>query len=151
MSTRTRQILFQHGHIRPASYITVGTTIFPGAVVSVNAALTKAVKIAAAGTVSTGIAGLLPNHDIDTAYAAGVTIPVYTTNSGAIVWCMFVETDENGTDVVSGQPLEHDGATTPGFVIPGEGGQDEYVGVAYRDLDVSAADDTPGLLHLIQS
>ena len=151
MSTVTRQILYQHGHIGPDTYRTGAATVFPGASVKTAGTLTKTVALTTADAVTTGIAGLLPNHDIDTAYATGVAIPVYTVNSGAIVWAMFVQTDDAGVDVVSGQPLIHDGANLPGYIIAGEGGIDEYVGVAYRDLDVAAADETPGLVQLIQS
>ena len=151
MSTVTRQILYQHGHIGPDSYRTSAASVFPGYAVATAGTGTKTCAITADDDVTIGIAGLLLNHDIDTAYGVGVTIPVYTVNSGAIVWGMFVQTDDAGADAVSGQPLIHDGSTTPGFIMPGEGGIDEYVGVAYRDLDVAAGDETPGLVQLIQS
>lgn len=146
-STVTHQILYRHGHIGPDTYRTAGTTVFPGSVVVTNSTLTKTVKLCVDDAITTGIAGLIPNHDIDTAYAAGVAIPVYTVNSGAIVWARF----KKNLDAVSGQPLNHDGSTTTGCVFPGEGGIDEYVGVAYRDIDVVAADETPGLVQLVQS
>jgi len=151
LGTVTRQVLYQHGHIGPDSYRTNAASVYPGYAVATAGTGTKTCAITADNDVTIGIAGLLPNHDIDTAYEIGVTIPVYTVNSGAIVWGMFVQTDDAGADAVSGQPLIHDGSTTPGFIMPGEGGIDEYVGVAYRDLDVAAADETPGLVQLIQS
>ena len=151
LSTVTRQVLYKHGHIGPDTYRTGAAGVFPGYAVITGGTGTKTCVVTADNAVTLGIAGLLPNHDIDTAYASGVSIPVYTVNSGAIVWGMFVQTDDAGADAVSGQPLIHDGTTTPGFIMPGEGGIDEYVGVAYRDLDVAAADETPGLVQLIQS
>ena len=151
MSTVTRQILYKHGHIGPDTYRTGAATVFPGAAVMTGGTGTKATILTGAAAVCLGIAGLLPNHDIDTTYATGVSIPVYTVNSGAIVWAIFEDTTGNGTDVVASQPLEHDGATTVGCLIPGEGGQDEYVGVAYRDLDVDVTNETPGLVQLVQS
>jgi hypothetical protein len=115
--------------------------------VSINATGTKACKLAIAAGVCLGIAGLLPNHDIDTAYATGTAIPVHTVNSGAIVWAQFLK----NVSAVASQPLNQSGATVTGTVSPGEGGVDEYVGVAYRDITVAGADETPGLIQLVQS
>lgn len=147
MSTVTRQILYQHGHIGPDTYRTAAGTVFPGAAVSVGTTLTKDCKLGVADGVCLGIAGLLPNHDIDTVYATGTAIPVYTVNSGAIVWARFLK----NVSAVASQPLNQSGATVTGTVSPGEGGVDEYVGVAYRDITVAGADETPGLVQLIQS
>lgn len=147
MSTVTRQILYQHGHIGPDTYRTAAATVFPGAAVAINATGTKACKLAIATNVCLGIAGLLPNHDIDTAYATGTAIPIHTVNSGAIVWAQFLK----NVSAVASQPLNQSGATVTGTVSAGEGGVDEYVGVAYRDITVAAADETPGLIQLVQS
>ena len=147
MSTVTRQILYKHGDIGPDTYRTAAGTVFPGAAVSVGTAHTKDCKLGTANLIFLGIAGLLPNHDIDTVYATGTSIPVYTVNSGAIVWAQFLK----NVSAVASQPLIQSGATVTGTVSPGEGGLDEYAGVAYRDITVAAADETPGLVQLVQS
>ena len=145
MSTRTRQILFREGHTPPDTYKEVGGTVFPGAAVSVGTTLTKDCKLAVTNSVTLGIAGLLPNHDIDTVYAEGTSIPVYTKGCGAVVWGMF----KTNVDAVASMPLIHSATAKTGFVEPGEGGTDEYIGVAYRDLDVHATKESPGLVHMV--
>lgn len=147
-STVTRQILYQLGHTHPDTYRTGAATVFPGAAVQTGGTGTKACVLTGANGVTIGIAGLLPNHDIDSTYATGVSIPVYTVGSGYVVWGMFCDTTGNGIDVTVEMPLIHDGATTPGCIMHGEGGIDEFVGLAYRDLDVSATNETPGLVQL---
>jgi len=140
----TRQILFMEGHTPPDTYRTAAATVFPGASVQVGTTLTKDCKLTVAHGVFLGIAGLLPNHDIDTAYETGVSIPIYTKGCGAVVWAMYL----TNVDAVASQPIHHAGATTTGHVTPGEGGLDEYAGVCYRDLTVHGTKDTPGLLQL---
>ena len=143
-STVTRQILHTEGHTPPDTYREVGGTVFPGAAVSVGTTLTKDCKLAVTNSVTLGIAGLLPDHDIDTVYAAGTAIPVYTKGCGAVVWAMF----KTNVDAVASQPLIHSATAKTGFIEPGEGGTDEYVGVAYRDIDVHGTTETPGLIQL---
>ena len=143
-STVTRQILFEEGHTGPDTYREVGGTTFPGAAVSVGTTLTKDCKLCVDNSVFLGIAGLLPNHDIDTVYAEGTAIPVYTKGCGAVVWAMF----KTNVDAVASQPLLHGATAKTGMVTPGEGGTDEYVGVAYRDVDVHNTSDSPGLIQL---
>ena len=144
MSTRTRQILFKEGHTPPDTYREVGGTVFPGAALNVGTTLTKDCKLAVTTGVFLGIAGLLPNHDIDTVYTEGTAIPVYTKGCGAVVWAMF----ETNLDAVASQPLVASLTAKTGFVKPGEGGTDEYVGVAYRDIDVHGTSESPGLVQL---
>ncbi len=144
MSTVTRQILFMEGHTPPDTYREVGGTTFPGAAVSVGTTLTKDCKLAVDNSVFLGIAGLLPNHDIDTVYSAGTSIPVYTKGCGAVVWAMW----KTNIDGVSGQPLIQAGSAKTGMVTPGEGGTDEYAGVCYRDFTAHGTSDTPGLIQL---
>ncbi len=143
-STVTHQILYQHGHTGPDSYRTAAATVFPGAAVAVGTTQLKDCKLGTANLIFLGIAGLNPNHDIDTAYATGTAIPVYTKDCGAIVWARFLK----NVSAVANMPLIQSGATVTGTVSPGEGGTDEYAGVAYRDITVAAADETPGLIHL---
>ena len=145
MSTRTRQILFKEGHTPPDTYREVGGTVFPGAAVAVGTTLTKDCKLATANLIFLGIAGLLPNHDIDTVYAAGTSIPIYTKGCGAVVWAQFLK----NVSGVASMPLIQSGATVTGTVSPGEGGTDEYAGVIYRDITVPAGDEIPGLIQLV--
>ena len=144
MSEFTRQILYKEGHTPPDTYREVGGTTFPGAAVVVGTAHTKDCKLCVDNAVFLGIAGLLPNHDIDTVYSAGTSIPVYTKGSGAVVWAMF----KTNIDAVASQPLIHGATAKTGMVKPGEGGVDEYSGIAYRDIDSHATIDTPGLIQL---
>ncbi len=143
-STVTHEILYKEGHTGPDYYKEVGGTVFPGASVSVGTTLTKDCKLTVDNGVFLGIAGLLPDHDIDTVYTAGTTIPVYTKGCGAVVWAMFV----TNLDAVASQPLVHGATAKTGMVKPGEGGTDEYAGIAYRDIDSHATIDTPGLIQL---
>ena len=145
MSTVTRQILYKEGHTPPDTYREVGGTVFPGAAVQIGTTLIKDCKLAVAHGVTMGIAGLLPNHDIDTVYTEGTSIPVYTKGSGAVVWTMFTK----NVSAVASQPLVQNGGVVTGTVSPGEGGTDEYAGVAYRDITVAGADETPGLIQLV--
>ena len=140
----TRQILYKEGHTPPDTYREVGGTTFPGAAVSVGTTLTKDCKLAVDNSVFLGIAGLLPNHDIDTVYSAGTSIPVYTKGSGAVVWALF----KTNIDAVASMPLIQAGSAKTGMVTPGEGGTDEYAGVAYRDITVHGTKDSPGLIQL---
>ena len=61
---------------------------------------------AAATGVATGVAGLLPGHDIDTAYTAGDTIPVYMTGSRCVVWVRY---KTSGGALVAGSFVSSDG------------------------------------------
>jgi len=68
----------------------------------------------AAGDATTGVAGCLPGQDVDTAYTAGDTIPVYMRGSGAVVWVRF---RTSGGALVAGQPVMADGGTADGLAI----------------------------------
>ena len=70
----------------------------------------------AAGDVSTGIVGLNPDHDIDAAYSAGDTFPVYVIGKGATVWVRF---RTSGGALVAGSPVMADGGTADGLAIVG--------------------------------
>ena len=143
-STVTHQILYKEGTTGPDYYREVGGTTFPGAAVTVGTAGTKDCKLCVDTSNFLGIAGLLPNHDINTVYAAGTTIPVYTKGCNAVVWAMF----KTNIDAVASQPLIQAGTAKTGFVTPGEGGTDEYAGTAYRDITVHGTKESPGLIVL---
>ena len=68
----------------------------------------------AAGDVSLGIVGLNPGHDIDAAYTAGDTFPVYIVGKGATVWVRF---RTSGGACVAGTPIMADGGTADGLAI----------------------------------
>ena len=61
------------------------------------------------GDYSHGVVGCAPGHDVDTAYAVGDMMPVYTRNGGAQVW---VRAKTSLGANVAGQQLMNDGATT---------------------------------------
>jgi hypothetical protein len=63
-----------------------------------------------------GVVGCLPDHDIDTAYAAGTTVPVYMRGSKAVVWVYF---RSNGGALVAGSPVSHGGLAIDGAAIVG--------------------------------
>ena len=71
---------------------------------------------AAAGDVSLGVVGLIPGHDVDTAYTAGDTVPVYIVGGGATVW---VRMRTNAGALVAGSPVMADGGTADGLAIVG--------------------------------
>lgn len=70
----------------------------------------------AAGDVSLGVVGCNPGHDVDTAYTAGDTVPVYMVGSCAKVWVRF---RTSGGAVVAGDPIMADGGTADGLAIVG--------------------------------
>ena len=70
----------------------------------------------AAGDVSLGVVGLIPGHDVDTAYTAGDTVPVYMVGGQATVWVRF---RLSGGAVVAGSPIMADGGTADGLAIVG--------------------------------
>ena len=70
----------------------------------------------AAGDVSLGIVGCSPGHDIDAAYTAGDTFPVYMVGGGATVWVRY---RTNGGALVAGSPVMADGGTGDGLAIVG--------------------------------
>jgi len=63
-----------------------------------------------------GVVGCKPGHDVDTAYTAGDTVPVFMRGSGAVVWVRF---RTSGGALVAGQPVSHGGATADGLGIAG--------------------------------
>lgn len=142
ISTVGHQILIHEGDIGPETMRTNGTDIKPGMVVTSTGEtiLLKDIDIpGAADEICAGIVGLLPNHDMDTAYADGVAVPVYTPGSGAVCWGW---NTANDGDKVAGAPLMHSHAGANGFTLKGEL-VNEYLGQAYRDTVVDATDDTP--------
>lgn len=68
----------------------------------------------AAGDATLGVVGNLPNQDVDTAYTAGDTVPVYMQGSGAVVWVRF---RTSGGALVAGSPVMADGGTADGLAI----------------------------------
>jgi hypothetical protein len=70
----------------------------------------------AAGDVSLGIVGLNPGHDVDAAYTAGDTFPVYMVGSAATVWVRY---RTSGGATVAGSPVMADGGTADGLAIVG--------------------------------
>jgi hypothetical protein len=73
----------------------------------------------AAGDVSLGIVGLNPGQDVDTAYTAGDTFPVYIVGKGATVWVRY---RTSGGALVAGSPVMADGGTADGLAIVGADG-----------------------------
>lgn len=142
LSTVTHTILFQSGKIGPEYYRTNGTDIKPGMAVTKTGETIQTRNIdipGAADEVSAGIVGLLPDHDIDTAYADDVSVPVYTKGSGAVVWGWITAAE---SDQVQGAPLMHSHAGADGLLLAGEL-VNEYLGQAYEDTDADATDDIP--------
>ena len=70
----------------------------------------------AAGDVSLGVVGCNPNHDVETAYTAGDTFPVYMVGGLAKVWVRF---RTSGGALVAGSPVMGDGGTVDGLAIAG--------------------------------
>lgn len=70
----------------------------------------------AAGDVSLGVVGCRPGHDVDTAYTAGDTVPVYMVGGCAVVWVRF---RTSGGAVLAGDPIMADGGTADGLAIVG--------------------------------
>ena len=69
-----------------------------------------------AGDVSLGIVGCNPGHDVETAYTAGDTFPVYIVGGAATVWVRY---RTNGGAIVGGAPVMGDGGTADGLAIAG--------------------------------
>jgi len=70
----------------------------------------------AAGDVSLGIVGCMPGHDVETAYTAGDTFPVYMVGGAATVWVRY---RTSGGAVLAGDPIMADGGTADGLAIVG--------------------------------
>ena len=66
----------------------------------------------AAGDVSLGIVGLIPGADVDVAYTAGDTFPVYMVGAGATVWVRY---RTSAGALVAGSPVMADGGTADGL------------------------------------
>ena len=147
LSTVTHTILIQSGEIGPEYYRTNGTDIKPGMCVTKTGETIQTRNIdipGAADEVSAGIVGLLPDHDIDTAYADDVAVPVYTKGSGAVAWSWITAAQ---ADQVQGAPLMHSHAGADGLLLAGEL-VNEYLGQAYEDTDADATDDIPIMVLL---
>lgn len=147
LSTVTHTVLYESGQIGPIYYRTNGTDIKPGMVVTTSGETIQTRNIDIPGAVdenSGGIVGLLPDHDIDTAYADDVAVPVYAKGSGAIVWG-WITAGEN--DQTQGAPMMHSHAGADGLMLAGEL-VNEYVGQAHEDVDADATDDIPMLVLL---
>lgn len=114
------------------------TTIFPGYPVTATGETDPdVVVVGGADDMFTGIALLKPNHDIDTAYAAGEFIPVALRGSGAVCWT-YLKTA--GGALVVGQPVQHDAGTTV-YCIVGEAIH-EHVGIVW-EYSADQANDRP--------
>ena len=99
------------------TFYTYDDAVKPGHIVTNTGGSQKKVCFPdAAGDVSLGIVGCSPGHDIDTAYTAGDTVPVYMVGSGATVWVRF---RLNGGALVAGSPVMADGGTGDGLAIVG--------------------------------
>ena len=70
----------------------------------------------AAGDDSLGIVGCRPGQDVDTAYTAGDTFPVYVVGHCATVWVRY---RTSGGALVAGSPVMADGGTADGLAIAG--------------------------------
>ena len=115
------------------------TTIFPGYVVTATAETDPdVVVVGTANDVTTGVALCKPNHDIDTAYAAGEFFPVALAGSGAVVWTYL---KASAGAAVVGTPILTD-AGTGVFSIIGEGALYEYVGKVW-EYSADQANDRP--------
>ena len=148
MSTITYQILEEIGQEGPITAIVSGTDIYPGSIVTQTGETISTATIdipGAADEITLGIVGLLPNHDIDVAYADGDVVPVYRKNSGTKAWGHI--TANNG-DGKQGTPYMHSHAGADGFALTGEL-INEYLGILHKDCVVDATDDTPALFHLV--
>lgn len=147
MSTVTKVICEQRGHIAPVDMVTTGTDLKPGMCVTSTGETIRAKAIdipGAADEITAGIVGCNPEHDIDTAYAAGVTVKVYPPGCGAKVWGWATAGDG---DKVASSPLMHSHAGADGLLLSGEL-VNEYLGQAAEDTVVDATDDTPILVDL---
>lgn len=114
------------------------TTIFPGYPVTATGETDPDVVVmGAADDMFTGVALCKPNHDIDTAYAAGEFFPVALRGSGAVVWT-YLKT--SGGACVVGQPVMMD-ATPTVYCIVGEL-INEHVGVVW-EYSADQANDRP--------
>lgn len=148
MSTITNQILFASGNTGPRWATVTGVDIYPGSIVTMfgETIHTPSIDLPGAADEDTiGIVGLLPNKDIDEAYAAGDIVPVHEVGTEAVV---FGHVKANDGNKKAGEVLQHDGATAAnGFAIGGEL-RKEYVGEVYEDCTVDASDDTVCLIWL---
>lgn len=150
MSTMTRKILQETAPI-PSGIVTCNTgaltTIFPGMIVSITggATHTRLITIPVANDTSFGVVLLEPGWDIDVAYPAYKAVNVAKRGSGCIVAIWLQAAQE---DIKAGLPLNNSGVSADGFAIYGEA-IDEYIGLAYRDSDGHATNDTPALIQLV--
>lgn len=120
------------------------TTIFPGFPVTATGETDPDVVIvASADDQTTGVALCKPNHDIDTAYAAGEWIPVALRGSGAIV---FTYMTANAGDCVVGTSIITN-AASGAYCIIGEL-NNEYVGSIVEFAANDASNDFPVKVRL---
>ena len=85
----------------------------------------------AAGDVSLGVVGCMPGHDVEAAYTAGDTVPVYMVGGVAVVWVRF---RTSGGAVLAGDPIMADGGTADGLAIVGADGATVFAAGIGRSL-----------------
>jgi len=146
LSTRANKVLVEAPKSASGikTFSATTTTIFPGYLVTTTGETDPdVVVVGTANDVSTGVALCKPNHDIDSAYAAGEFFPVALCGSGAVVWTFL---KASGGAVLAGTPLLSD-AGTGVFSIIGEGGLYEHVGICV-EYDADETDDRPVKVRL---
>lgn len=112
--------MIKNGCIPAITFATHTDAVLPGHIVTNTGGAQKTCCWPdAAGDVSLGIVGCLPGHDVDTAYTAGDTVPVYMVGGGATVWVRF---RTSGGALVAGSPVMADGGTADGLAITGADG-----------------------------
>lgn len=122
------------------------TTVFPGSLVTgTGETPPDVVVVGTANDITLGVALCKPGHDIDTAYAAGESIPVAMAKSGAAVWTWL---KANEASVFAGTPVLSDAATGV-FVIIGEGALYEHLGHIIEYSATDASDDRPVKVVLV--
>ena len=144
MSTVTKEIFYDTWGQGPETVRTNGTDIKPGHALTDTGetVLLKDVDLpGAADEIFAGIAGLLPNQDIDIAYGDNIAIPMWQKSTDAIVFAWITANDG---DKASGAPLQHGGTA---LLVAGEL-VNEFAGYAYLQIDVDASNDTPALVRL---
>ena len=149
LSTVTHQVLEEIGQEGPITCIVSGADIFPGSIVTQTGETISTATIdipGAANEVTLGIVGLLPNHDIKDAYAAGDIVEVYRRGSGTKAWGHITAGNGNGKQ---GTPYMHNHAGANGYALVSTDTEHlEYLGILHKDVVVDATDDTPALFHL---
>ena len=118
MSTRTRSILVEKGALATVDRVENGGEVYPGSCVTMEGETWPDVALPDAISDSAyGIAGLLPNHDIDTIYTDNDVIPIHRCGSGDVVMGHHKGTGGGGS-IVAGDILIAYGNTANGYVRP---------------------------------